>query len=110
LDEYLKEDTSDFFKKAPFSFYDTNLIQQLLAEAGFKDILIEPVKKVVEYESHDEAITGLLDGTPLSTFLQKKGDAVREDIKQKLKEASHREFGDSLTSHMLAYVCSAVKE
>jgi ubiquinone/menaquinone biosynthesis C-methylase UbiE len=110
LDEYLKEDTSDFFKKAPFSFYDTNLIQQLLAEAGFKDISIEPVKKVVEYESHDEAFNGLLDGTPLTTFLQKKGDAVIEDIKQKLKKASHREFGDSLTSHMLAYVCTAVKE
>jgi ubiquinone/menaquinone biosynthesis C-methylase UbiE len=110
LDEFLKEESSDFFKKAPFSFYDTNLIRQLLTDAGFKDISIEPVKKVVEYKSHDEAITGFLDGTPLTTFLQKKGDAVREVLKQKLMDASYREFGDSLTSHMLAYVCAAMKE
>ncbi len=110
LDEVLKDETSDFFQKGPHSFYDTNMIKGLLTDAGFKSVSIEQVKKVVEYKTREEYLSGFLDGTPLSTFLQKKDASVREVIKQRLNEALNQEFGDSLTSEMLAYVCTGVKE
>lgn len=110
MDEFLKDETSDFFQKGPHSFYDNNLIRGLLSDAGFKDVSVEQVKKVAEYKTKDDYLNGFLDGTPLSAFLQKKDASVKEAIKQKLSEVSNHEFGDSPTSEMLAFVCVGVKD
>lgn len=110
MQEIIKDEVPDFFSKGPYSFYDTDLIKDLLNDAGFTNIAIEPVKKIAEYASREDYLNGFLTGSPLSTFIDKKDPALKQVIKQKLNEALQKEFGDDEKSEMLAFVCTAEKE
>lgn len=110
MEDVLKDEAPDFLTKGPFSFHNTDSIKTLLANAGFKSILIEPVKQVVSYTNLDDYLNGFIDGTPLSAFFQTKDPSLRTLIRQNLKDASKQEFGESLQSEMLAFVCVAQKD
>jgi ubiquinone/menaquinone biosynthesis C-methylase UbiE len=110
LEDIFEEEAPDFLRKGPYSFYDADTIKSALTEAGFKNISVERVKKVAEYKDAEDYINGFVDGTPLSAFLQQKDPSVREEVKQKLREALPQQPGESLTSEMLAYVCIGNKD
>jgi ubiquinone/menaquinone biosynthesis C-methylase UbiE len=110
LEDIFEEEAPDFLRKGPYSFYDPDAIKSNLTDAGFKSISVEQVKKVVEYRDVEEYINGFVDGTPLSAFLQQKDASVREEVKQKLRDALPQQFGESLASEMLAYVSIANKD
>jgi len=110
LEEIFNEEAPDFLQKGPYSFYDGDTIKSYSTNAGFKSISIVAVQKTAEYKDVNDYINGFVDGTPLSAFLQKKEDSVRQDVKKKLRQALTQEAGEILRSEMLAYICTAVKE
>ena len=108
--EILNGEIPEFFSNGPYSFYDTGTIRNLLSDAGFTSISIEPVKKTVYYNTREDYLNGFIDGSTLSVFIQQKDPGLRELVKEKLNIALQREFGNSPESEMLAYVCSGRKD
>ena len=109
LNEVFKEDAPDFLERAPYGFYNSGLIKDMLLKAGFVNVSVETVRKEIEYGHADDPAKGYLTGTPINAFLQKKDEAVREHLFQQVREAEQREFGGSLKAQMLAYVCTGEK-
>ncbi|HEX2608387.1 MAG TPA: class I SAM-dependent methyltransferase [Flavisolibacter sp.] len=110
MQELFGERAPDFFLKGPFSFYDQEVIQQLLAAAGFHSLSIESLSKEMPYTSASDFTTGFVDGSPLTAFLKKWPAAEREAATAELKtrlEARFIEMGSLV--HMEALVISAYK-
>jgi ubiquinone/menaquinone biosynthesis C-methylase UbiE len=57
----------------PFAFNDQALLRSLLAQAGFRDVRIEPVTREVRFASAQELAIGQLRGTPRGALLEKRG-------------------------------------
>jgi len=109
LQELFPEDPPSFFERGPYSFYDTDLIRRLLEDAGFTEISIEKASRDSVAPSVDEAVTGILDGTPVSAFLQ-ENSAQAPAVRQRLRELLVTQYGETnLRMPMEAFVCSAVK-
>lgn len=104
--ELIKVDPPLFFEKGPFSFYDQEQIKHLLMDAGFKDIIISIAKKETESNDFDSMIKGIIDGSPLTNYLQQTGapqQKIRNRLKQLLQDNSHTKLP------MQAIVCEAKK-
>jgi ubiquinone/menaquinone biosynthesis C-methylase UbiE len=52
--EVFGKESPDFLQKGPHSFYDKNEIEQLLLNAGFKNIRIDTVAKTPKYNQPDD--------------------------------------------------------
>lgn len=110
IEEVFQEKKLSFFEEGPFSYYDTQIIQNELQEAGFSKVVIEPVEKQITYNNEQEYINGFIDGTPISTFLSEKDPSIQKAFKEKALKASREKFGEDLSASMLAYVCLATKK
>ena len=110
MDELMGEAAPDFMSKGPYSFYDKELIHQMLNEAGFNNIQLDVVKKTSYYATAEDLVKGFVDGSPLSSYLVQQSPALQQTIRQKLHEAITKEFGEKqVISPMQAIVCSAIK-
>ncbi|MGI8600619.1 MAG: class I SAM-dependent methyltransferase [Chitinophagaceae bacterium] len=104
--ELIKEDPPLFFEKGPFSFYDQEHIKQILKEAGFKNNTLSVVQIETESTDIDSMIKGILDGSPLTNYLQQVNapqQQIRERLKQLLQENAYTKLP------MQAIVCEALK-
>ncbi len=109
MEEVLKDDAPDFFNKGPYSFYDKEEIKSLLEGAGFKNIQIELVNKTSTADPKD-FITGFINGSPLSAYLNNSDASVRENLEQELIKGFEKEFGaHDVPFHLQALVCSGVR-
>lgn len=93
MDDMLGKDAPDFMKKGPHAFFDNTIIQQLLAGAGFQNIRLIVVQKTSVYSSPDDLVTGFVDGSPLSSFLDKLAPSQRSELKQRLHDALTAQAG-----------------
>lgn len=109
LQEVFPKDPPTFFMKGPHSFFDVRLIRQLMEDAGFRKVKIEPLAKTSVAPSPDDVISGILDGTPISPFLKEREEQASE-ARKLLRELLVRHYGNTdLALPMRAFVCEAVK-
>lgn len=110
LEHIYKEEAPSFFDKGPFSFFDKILIKKLLLEAGFQRVKITVVKKKAFPINTSDFVTGSVDGSPLSAFLNTKPEASGIAFRQKLKEALATHFiQQGLQLRMQALLIEAAK-
>jgi ubiquinone/menaquinone biosynthesis C-methylase UbiE len=110
MDAMFGEDAPDFMKKGPHSFFGKVIIKQFLTDAGFQSIHLDVVQKTGVYSSPDDLVTGFVDGSPLSSFLEKHPRSVKSELKQKLHEeltAEVERYGKQVP--LQAIVVEAVK-
>jgi len=105
MDQMFPDDPAPFLTKGPFSFFDKEHIHQLLADTGFKDITIDTVRITSTASSVQDCLNGIVDGTPISAYLQERNTPAYE-VKGKVAEAleEYRE-NDILKLPMQAHVC-----
>ena len=109
LKEFFPDGSGAFMEKGPHSFYNKELVAQLLKDAGFVHVSIEAVRLVSTAATAAECVSGILDGTPLSAFLSER-TLDREPIKKRLRNELEKRFGTAgLQLPMQALVCTAQK-
>ena len=77
--------------RTPFEMYDQTLLQQLLADADFRDVQIETKRLPFGQVSARSVAIGLIRGTPRSLLLEERGvplDEVIEKVSAALAKAS----------------------
>jgi ubiquinone/menaquinone biosynthesis C-methylase UbiE len=107
LEEVFAEDPPDFLDKGPYSFFDPAEIRQLLQGAGFVHINIDVVAKTGLLSSADQAAIGIVEGSPLTGYLNERG-APKEEIKRKITEHLTAEY-KNMHLPMQALVCRVEK-
>lgn len=109
LQRVFPEDPPEFFNKGPYSYFDKDEITSTLREAGFQQIEIIPVNLVGNSTTVDEVITGILEGSPLASYLEERG-APKENIKQLLQKSLSAYYKDGgFSFSMQALYCKGVK-
>lgn len=110
IGEVFAGESPDFLQKGPHSFFDKKEIERMLINAGFKDIRIETVAKTPKYNEPDDLINGFTTGSPLTNYLQEKGEDVKMNFRKRLLEelkAQEEIFGNTVPC--LALVVEATK-
>lgn len=109
LHELFPDPPPAFLYKGPHSFYDTEEIRRLLSEAGFAGVTIEPVSLTTTAATALDAVNGIIDGTPVSAFLQQH-EHRRQEVKLRLQNLLQERYGlQNLALPMKAFVCRATK-
>ena len=109
LEEVYPDDPPRFFEKGPYSLYNQDQIKELLAEAGFGNITIELVSKTGLAATPEDAVTGILDGTPNFGYIAER-DIPPVVAKEKLKALLTEHYGGkNLQLPMQAFVVKAGK-
>ena len=110
MEEQFREDSPDFLKKGPYSFFDPVEIRGLMEGAGFTDVKIEAVDKVAQYTSVDDFLKGFLEGSPLSAFLSEKDQKVQDEVRKKVSDEMKKQFSEQgMDVPMQALVCQGRK-
>ena len=109
LDEIYPDDPPRFLEKGPYSFYNQDQIKQILAEAGFSNISIELVSKTGLAATPEDAVNGILDGTPNFGYMAER-DIPPSVAKEKLIALLTDHYGSkNLQLPMQAFVVKAEK-
>lgn len=82
--ELFGNETPDFFRKGPHSFFDQEEIISLLAHAGFSDISIDVVEKLPKYNEPEDLVRGFADGSPIRNYLEAKEVEVQMQFRERL--------------------------
>jgi ubiquinone/menaquinone biosynthesis C-methylase UbiE len=107
LNNIFTEDPPDFLEKGPYSLSDPQEIRSLLEKASFTQIEIAPVAKTGVLSSADQVAKGIVEGSPLTGYLQER-QAPEEEIKKRITDAiatAHK----NMQLPMQALVCTAKK-
>jgi ubiquinone/menaquinone biosynthesis C-methylase UbiE len=108
--EVFGNETPDFLQKGPHSFFHKNEIEQLLINAGFKNVRIESVATAPKYTRPDDLVKGFADGSPLANYLKEKQEEVQIIFRKRFQEALDEQdkvFGNTVP--LLALVIEATK-
>ena len=109
LEEVYPNDPPRFLEKGPYSFYNQEPIKALLTEAGFSNISIELVAKTGLAATPEDAVNGILDGTPNFGYIAER-DIPPSIAKEKLKTLLTYHYGSkNLQLPMQAFVVEAKK-
>lgn len=66
--------------RAPYEFYDRDLVRRMLERAGFRDVRFDAVPVTIATPSVRDYVIGLICGTPRLLLLQKRGVDVERFI------------------------------
>src|SRR5262249_56622118 len=70
-----------------FSLADAQRLQELLEEAGFVDVLVEPIEVMRDYEAFDEYWDESLELSPsMQVALERLTDEQQEDVRRRALE------------------------
>lgn len=110
LEQVHPTDPPKFLEKGPYSFYDQSAIQQLVEEAGFSIGTIELVAKTGIASTADDAINGILEGTPNYVYMMERNISVPL-VKDRLKASLVKHYGETdLQLPMQAFVVKAIRQ
>jgi ubiquinone/menaquinone biosynthesis C-methylase UbiE len=66
------------FRRSPFAFGDGEELQRLVAEAGFRDVIVRPAVKVLHFPSPEEFVCRYISGVaPLAQMVAQATDSAR---------------------------------
>jgi len=98
------------FLTVPFSMFDTQAIENLLQNAGFKNIAIEHIKMTGESPNAEDVTMGFVKGNPILQEIADRDATLPEKIIKAVKNNIIKNFGDKPTkSDLSAWVFSANK-
>lgn len=110
IGEVFENESPEFLQKGPHSFFDKKEIERMLINAGFMDIRIETVAKTPKYNNANDLIKGFTEGSPLTNYLQEKGEDVKMNFRRRLlEELEAQESVFDKTVPCLALVVEATK-
>jgi ubiquinone/menaquinone biosynthesis C-methylase UbiE len=97
-----------FLERAPFAYYDPDVIRREVAAAGFSTIEIERVEKVTRAESAQAVAIGLCKGCPLRSEIEDRAPERLDAVTAAATEAVAARFGSAaFDHHMSAWVVTA---
>lgn len=106
--ELFPDDPPDFFRRVPFGYHDTARIEADLRAAGFTRIETETVAKRSRLASARDAAIGMVQGSPLRSELEARGDGALERTTEAVAAAlAGLEAGGGLDAPMSAHVVVA---
>jgi ubiquinone/menaquinone biosynthesis C-methylase UbiE len=82
------------FYQVPFSLGDRARLREMLKAAGFTEVRDEVVTLSSTSPSAEEFAQGLVEGNPVSTEIQARGSASKQEIERKLADRIRTELGD----------------
>ena len=98
------------FYELPFSFYDADLIRELLENADFKPVESSLVRLPCRSSSAAKFAIGLVRGNPVASAIEERGVNVL-DVVGAVSEKIAESFGDApVETTMQAFVWRAVRE
>ena len=110
MSEVMGADAPDFLSKGPYSYFNEDSIRADLEAGGFGNISFEVVQKTAYYSSVDDIIMGFFEGSPLSAYLTQQAPELRTILREKVRDAIVRNFGEKqILTPMQAIVCTAAK-
>lgn len=110
MEELLGDEAPDFLSKGPYSFFDQDLITELMSAAGFRNIKPEIVRKTAYYPTADDLVKGFIEGSPLSAYLVQLPPDMQLTVREKLREKIVSQCGDThVVCPMQAIVVTAEK-
>ena len=84
--EFMTHPPADPIAPGPFAFADKKRVEGILAEAGFRDIAIEPRDSIMDQGATiDDAVTSTLTFGPLSRAAAEIDEATRTKLRARLK-------------------------
>lgn len=109
VSKYFPEEPPLFFH-VPYSMHDEKELASLFERAGFRDHRISLVKDMGRSDSAADAATGMLEGTPIYSTINKRDPSILPVIKKELEEELGKRFGKApMNSAMQAWVVEGVK-
>jgi len=106
---FFQVDPPDFYQ-IPCGMGDLEELHRLTRDAGFKEIVIEPVSLTGSSESAHNAAVGLVRGNPVINAIRERGTADVDEIIRAVAGVLEGRFGArSLQVPLRALVVSAVK-
>ena len=110
LTELFPENPTDFFRRVPFGYHDTARIESDLRAAGFTRIEAETVEKRSRLPSAGDAAIGMVQGSPLRSELEARGEGALERATEAVAAAlAELEGPGGLDAPMSAHVFVAAR-
>ncbi len=76
------------FRRSPFAFGDGDELQRVVAEAGFRDVVVRPAVKVLHFPSAEEFVRHYVSGVaPLAQMVAQATDSARAAVLVAVSEA-----------------------
>lgn len=82
------------FYLIPFSLDDEPLLERLLTDAGFADVVIERLGVETQSPTARDFATGLVDGNPVATAIQERATVSIDTVRHAVEQAVAQAFGD----------------
>jgi ubiquinone/menaquinone biosynthesis C-methylase UbiE len=80
LESWFPDDPEMRSARAPYEFYDRDLIRRMLEAAGFRDVRFDAVRVTIAAPSVRQYVTGVICGTPRLVLLRKRDVDVEKLI------------------------------
>jgi ubiquinone/menaquinone biosynthesis C-methylase UbiE len=93
LRELFSDDPPGFLS-VPHGYYERGVIRSVLEEAGFQDVSIVEVARRIEGAPARDFAAGVINGSPIRSWLQERGETDFEGLIDKLAARIGQECGD----------------
>jgi ubiquinone/menaquinone biosynthesis C-methylase UbiE len=90
---YFPDNPSDFIRRVPFGYFDTDAISAALNEAGFGKVSFERLARRSRAPGADVVALGLCQGTPTRSEIEARGPAALQAVTEYVREALEMRFG-----------------
>ncbi len=87
-------DNPPTFYQVPFSLHRTDILTEMLADAGFADVRVEAVSMQGESPSSHDLARGLVEGNPVGNAIRERGDIDAAEVIETVARVLAGEFGD----------------
>lgn len=84
---------SDFMRRVPFGYFDTDAISATLKEAGFSAVSFERVAKPSRAAGAHDVALGLCQGTPTRNDIEARDPAALQAVTESVQAALEARFG-----------------
>jgi ubiquinone/menaquinone biosynthesis C-methylase UbiE len=100
--EFFPDEPPGFYQ-VPFSYSDSNAIEESLTDAGFSEIRVESLNITAEIPSSTDFATGLIFGNPIFDEITSRGGDP-ERVRSAVSEALERQLGATMALRALLIV------
>ncbi|MBQ0823146.1 methyltransferase domain-containing protein [Microvirga terrae] len=96
------DDPPRFYERVPFAYSDPDRIRGEVQQAGFENVEIEVVEKVIRASTSRDPAIGLCQGTPLRAEIEARASERLEEITDRVADALTARFGSSLVENRMS--------
>ena len=87
-------DNPPTFYQVPFSLHRTDILAEMLAQAGFADVRVDAVSLHGESPSWRDLARGLVEGNPVGNAIRERGAIDADEVIETVARVLAGEFGD----------------